>query len=66
MRRHVGLTTHERLSLVQRWHGRPAMELGLHRTLEVRQWVQAALRDMRVLRPGELLAPSAMAADVIH
>ena len=42
------------------------MELGLQRTLEVRQWVQAALRDMRVLRPGELLTPSAMAADFIH
>jgi hypothetical protein len=42
------------------------MELGLQRTLEVRQWVQAALRDMRVLRPGELLAPSAMAAAIIH
>ena len=60
IRRCVASTTQESWSLAHRWHGWPAVELGLQRTLEERQRVQAALRDMRVLRPDELLAPSAM------
>lgn len=58
VRRCVASTTHGCWSLVHRWHGWPGLALGLQRTLEVRQRVQAALRDMRMLR----LTRSAMAA----